>query len=138
MSMNPGRERPIDQVRSGMHVIDADGDEIGTVKDVVMGDAEAATSPDTPPSDEPEALVFGAPGVTLPVAVPLGTLGGVFGDEMTSDLPGVERARLLRAGYVLVDLKGIFSGKKFAAADDIADVEGDVVHLGVSSNQLVG
>lgn len=136
--MDNGLPRPIEQVHSGMHVVDADGDEVGTVKDVVLGDPEAATAPDVLPPNRPAGLSFGGPGATVPVAVPVGTLGGILGDQATGDLPDVERARLLRAGYVLVDLKGLFSGKKFAAADDIAEVQGDVVHLGVPVGHLVG
>jgi hypothetical protein len=125
---------PIEQVRTGMHGIDADGTEIGTVKDVVMGDPEADTVAEAP---EPSGTAFAGPGGAVPVAASVGTLGGILGDDLGKDLPEVERSRLLRSGYVRINLKGLFSGHRFAAADDIADVSDDVVHLAVDEGHLV-
>lgn len=135
MTMNTGDVQPIEQVRAGMHVVDAEGAEIGTVEDVVMGDPEAETAPGEPTA---AGIAFAGPTGTMPVAAPIGTLGGLVSGELSDDLPGVERARLLRAGYLRINLKGLFSGHRFAASDEIAEVAGDVVHLSVPSARLVG
>ena len=129
-----GGPHPIEQVRTGMRVVDAEGHEIGTVKDVVMGDPEAET---VEPAPEPSGTAFAGPGGAIPVAASVGTMGGVFGDDLGKDLPPVERSRLLRGGYVRINLKGLFSGQRFAASDDIADVTDDVVHLAVDEGRLV-
>lgn len=127
--------RPIEQVRTGMHVVDVEGAEIGTIEDVFIGDPGAETVSAAPDAG---GTVIAAPGGVAPVGGALGSLGGgVLGDNLGADLPQVERARLLREGYVRIDLKGLFHGHRFAASEDIADVAGDVVHLGVDSGHLV-
>ena len=134
MSMNTEGPGPLEQVRAGMRVVDADGDEIGTVKEVVMGDPGAQTAVEPP---EP----LGPAVVGVPVGVPGG--GGAVGPvagvgAIESALPEVERSRLLRAGYVRIGLKGLFSGHRFAAGDEIEAIAGDVVRLAVPSARLVG
>lgn len=128
--------RPIEQVRTGMHVVDVEGAEIGTVKDVFVGDPGAETV-----SVEPDTggAAFAAPGgAAVPPGGGVGSLGGgVFGDGGGKDLPQQDRSRLLREGYIRIDLKGLFSGHRFAASDDIADVTEDVVHLAVDTGHLV-
>ena len=135
MTMNTGDVQPIEQVRAGMHVLDADGAEIGTVEDVVMGDPEAETAPDEP---SPAGMAFAGPAGAIPVAAPIGMLGGLVSGDLGADLPDVERARLLRTGYLRINLKGPFSGHRFAASDEVAEVAGDEVHLSVPSARLVG
>ena len=127
--------RPIEQVRTGMHVVDVEGAPIGTVTDVYIGDPGAETVP-----AEPDAggTVLAAPGGAAPAGGGIGSLGGgVFAGTVGSDLPQTERARLLREGYVRIDLEGLFSGHRFAASEDIADVSEDVVHLAVEAGHLV-
>lgn len=127
--------RAIEQVRTGMRVVDVEGAEIGTVKDVYLGDPGAETVPAEP---DVGGTVFVAPGGAAPAGGGVGSLGGgVFAGTLGSDLPQTERARLLREGYVRIDVKGLFSGHRFAASEDIADVSDDVVHLSVDSGRLV-
>ncbi len=135
MTMNTGDVRPIEQVRAGMHVVDAEGAEIGTVKDVMTGPPEDETGPEASP---PAEVAFADPPGAMPVAVPIGRLGGVVNGDVGADLPDVERARLEEAGYLRISINGLFSGHKFAASDEIADVTGDVVHLTVPETRLVG
>jgi hypothetical protein len=126
--------RAIEQVRAGMQVTDVEGAEIGTVKDVYVGDPEATTV------TEPEAtsgLGYGGPGGAVPVGGVAGLGGGIFANDLGADLPEVERSRLLREGYVRISLKGLFAGHRFASSEDIADVAGDVVHLAVDAGHLV-
>jgi hypothetical protein len=126
--------RPIEQVHTGMRVVDVQGHEIGTVTDVYLGDPEAATVPE--PQDT--GVAYAGPAGAVPVTG-VGTLGGgVFATGVGTDLPDVERSRLLREGYLRIDLKGLFSGKRFASSEDIADVLGDAVHLTVDTAHLVG
>ncbi|MBN9376270.1 MAG: hypothetical protein J0I40_12960 [Cellulomonas sp.] len=127
--------RAIEQVRTGMRVVDVEGAEIGTVTDVYLGDPGAETVPAEP---DVGGAVFVAPGGAAPAGGGVGSLGGgVFAGTLGSDLPQTERARLLREGYVRIDVKGLFSGHRFAASEDIADVSDDVVHLSVDSGRLV-
>ena len=103
----------IDQVRSGMKVVDSDGKELGTVEFVKLGDPQAATTEGQEPDPRP--------GV-----VPI--LADVFTDP-EPDLPPALAARLVRTGFVKVDAKGWFSRDLYVTPDQVARVEGDVVHL---------
>ncbi len=134
LSMGTGGGRPIELVRDGMHVVDADGEEVGTVKEVVLGDPGAETAVEPP--ETPNVAVVGIPAGT---AGPAGPAAATFGlGAVGSDLPEVERSRLLRTGYVRINLKGLFSGHRYAAGDEIADVVGDAVRLTVPAARLVG
>lgn len=117
MSMINGSSGAIDDVRAGMHVVDADGEEVGTVEDVTFGDPGAV---------EPE--VDEALGGTLSALSPTYVAG--------ADLPVEHRSRLLRTGYVVVNAKGLFHGRRYAAADEIGEVEGDTVHLTIPTQRL--
>ena len=105
----------MEQVRTGMRVVDSSGDEVGTVEDLKMGDPEAATAAGQG-SGEP----------------------GVAGDELLGvggGLPPERAERLLRTGYLKVDSKGLFTGDTYVPADRVARVEGDTVHLNVPKDQ---
>ena len=117
--------RPIDDVRTGMHVLDVEGTEIGTIKSVFVGDPEAEVP------QQPEELSTGL------MAGPGAAMNGLFPDGLGSDLPAVERTRLIRSGYVRINLKGWFSGERFASSEEIHDVTDDVVHLSVEQGHLV-
>lgn len=138
IGMGTGGESALDLVRNGMHVIDADGEDIGTVKDVVLGDPEAVTTAGQEDDGTGTVAGVGAIGAggTVGAVGPVGVLGEYASGA--SELPEVERSRLLRAGYVQVDLKGLFSGKKYAAGDEVAGVDNDVVTLSVPASRLVG
>lgn len=114
MNMISGRNDAISQVRTGMRVIDADGANVGKVKDVLIGDPEAVTTEGGLGSDD----------------IPGGAAGR--GPAM----PHADRARLLRTGYVVVRSGGIIPRQRFAAADEIAEVHGDVVQLTVPERLL--
>ncbi|QGQ18811.1 hypothetical protein GC089_05550 [Cellulomonas sp. JZ18] len=116
-----GGAGPIGQVTEGMDVVDAAGERVGTVASVAMGDPGAATG----------------------AGQDTGGTGGIVGAVVDaivgpSDLPEQERERLLRVGYVRIDARGLFTGSRYAAADEIASVEGGTVHLGVPADRLVG
>jgi hypothetical protein len=108
----PG-ESPMERIREGMRVIDATGEEIGTVEVVRMGDPQAAS------------------------------LGADAGDEDLivdwvdePDLPASLRARLLRTGFIKVDVKGLFKGSRYVAAEEIDSVAGETVTLAIAREQM--
>ncbi|MCL3862461.1 hypothetical protein [Actinotalea sp. K2] len=109
MTTDPfGGSRVIEQVRGGMTVVDPAGDTIGTVKEVRLGDPDAATAQ--------------------------GQGSDLLGDEGP---PAGARERLLRVGYLRINAKGLFAGDRWAAGDEITDVTDDVVHLSVTKDGLV-
>ena len=109
---------PISEVREGMRVLDADGDEVGTVDAAHMGDPEAVTD-----SGEPEVN-------------PRGLLQALFFPS-AGQLPEEVREKLARTGFVRIDRSGIFSGSCYAGPDDIARVEADTVHLTKDQGALI-
>ncbi len=116
--VNPG---PISLVATGMRVVDAAGQEIGKVDEVRMGDPGAVTSREPGFTDGDTAI---------------DEIGrAIFG--VGSRLPGPVRETLLRIGYIRIDGKGwLFDKDHYAASDQIARVEGDVVHLSVGEDVL--
>ncbi|MFC8922840.1 hypothetical protein [Cellulosimicrobium sp. NPDC057127] len=113
---------PIAAAHAGMTVVDSSGEEVGTVEDVRMGDGGVTTG--SQPQDR------GA----------VDDLIGAVRDAVTTGdgLPEAERARLERAGYLRIDGAGFLSGNRYASADQLAAVEGDVVRLNVPGADLVG
>ena len=106
---------PISQVREGMRVVDAAGDEVGKVDYVKMGDPSAQTTMGEEPDD-----------------------GGLLGDNRGGE-PGVEepfRSELIRVGFIKVDVSGWFTGHRYVRADQIASVSGDTVMLSVNKDTL--
>jgi hypothetical protein len=101
------------RIREGMRVLDAKGDEVGTVESLKMGSAEAATAQgQTADGDDGlfEDLV-----------------AGLAGDG--DDLPDQQRDRMLRLGYIKVDRKGLFKDDVYVVSEDIRRVGDDVVYI---------
>ena len=105
---------PITRVREGMRVVDANGDDLGTVADVKMGDPAAMTIVGEEPAGDQ----------------------GIFGGGGGPDLPEAFRNELLRVGYVRIDAKGWFGRDHYASANQIAEVSGDTVRLTVAKDAL--
>ncbi|MBX9473080.1 hypothetical protein [Microcella sp.] len=103
----------IEQVREGMDVVDANGEKIGTVRYVRMGDPDAAT-------DE---------GQSVPREPMADFLVRIFGS--TPDLSDEQAARLARVGFVQVD-RALFESDVFVASDQLARVDDDVLHLSIA------
>lgn len=120
-SADPVNAGPISLVTNGMRVVDAEGNEIGKVDEVRMGDPGAVTARE--------------PGFTDGNTT-IDEIGrAIFG--VGSQLPGPVRETLLRIGYIRIDGKGwLFDKDHYAASDQIARVEGDIVHLTVAENVL--
>ncbi|MCK0116281.1 hypothetical protein BCE75_10322 [Isoptericola sp. CG 20/1183] len=117
-----GPEGPIRHVTEGMRVVDVEGETVGKVEAVRMGDAGATTS--------------SGQGMDSGADDPLSLLADAFGagtqlDEHTQE-------RLLRIGFLRVDAKGVFTGDRYVEADQIADVVDDEVRLSVPKDRLAG
>ncbi|PSK98699.1 hypothetical protein CLV30_11982 [Haloactinopolyspora alba] len=115
ISDGPG---PLRHVHEGMPVLDADGDDLGTVTELKMGDAEAAT---TAGQELPESE-----GLVRP-----------FGHaaRLEPELPEQAAARLLRVGYFRVDRP--MARDVYVAADQVDRVEDGTVHLAVPLDMLL-
>jgi len=107
----------INRVRRGMTVVDANGEELGSIEEVKMGDPGAATVGGDVPADP-------------------GLIAAFFGG-VEPDLPEALRARLLRFGYVKVDGKGWIDTDRYIVADQIGNVSGDTVTLTVAKERLM-
>jgi hypothetical protein len=101
------RRGPIEKVREGMRVIDADGKDVGKVTFVKLGDPEAITT-------QGQDTGLNEPQLPRPFA-----------------------ERLLRVGFVKVDRKGLFASDAYVAPNEIERVDGETVHLSVRQDMLL-
>jgi hypothetical protein len=114
-----GPTGPIRDVTTGMTVIDASGETVGTVDEVHMADAGAATGAGQSP-EEPGG--------------PVAWIAEAFRGD--SEMSTQAKERLIRLGYVRVNASGLFSGQRYVEAGQIASVDGDQVRLSVTADQL--
>jgi hypothetical protein len=112
---------PIERVFEGMRVEDANGEEIGVVSLVRMGDPEAATT-----GEQPQQQGGGL----------MQNLQEAFGGNDDPDVPPSIRERLLRIGYLKVEGRGLTGRDVYVPADHVASVTGDTVRLTVLSERL--
>lgn len=112
---------PISLVQEGMRVVDSANDEIGKVSEVRMGDADAVTDHE-PRLTEGETVID--------------EIGrAIFGAG--SELPSSTRATLVRLGFVRIDGRAwSFQKDRYASAEQIGRIDGDVVHLLVAKDAL--
>jgi hypothetical protein len=111
---------PLARVCEGMPVVDAIGQEIGTVEYVKMGNPDTATARgSTQVSTDPVTEIAAA----------------VFGGE--ADVPEPKRSQLLRYGFIRIDGSGLSDTDRFVRSDKIRDVVDDTVRLTISRDQLV-
>jgi len=114
---------PISRVREGMDVYDADGDKVGEIDMVRMGDPEAVTTEGQE-----------APGAADDAGL-IGDVARAFGARDEPRVPESLRARMIHDGFIRID--GGFLGKtRYAISEQIARVEGDGVRLSVSKDEL--
>jgi hypothetical protein len=128
------RHQAIEQVREDMKVIDVNGDEIGKVAAIKMGNPNAATvsvaeqTPDDTLLDQPlvaAPITSSASGVLAAPVAPVGAF-----DEDTID------PNLLRIGYIRVDAKGWFNRDLLVPADAITSVTADTVTISLAKDEL--
>ena len=113
-------EGPIREVATGMTVVDADGETVGTVGHVHTAGRSTA------PADRPSEAA----------GDPFGWVAETF--DSGTGLSRMSQERLARLGYVRVDAGGLFTGHRYVEADQIASVAGDEVRLSVAADQLLG
>ncbi len=120
-----GNELPSNQLLSriteGMKVVDANGDEVGKVEYLRMGDPQAVTQ---------EGQVYQGDNTLIDDAA------RAFGADPEPDVPDPFRSELLREGFVKVDGPGWFGADRYLRAADIADVANDTVRLRVAKEAL--
>jgi hypothetical protein len=112
---------PIERIQEGMKVIDLNGDDLGKVEYIQMGDPQAAT---TEGNDLPE------PGLLGRVAI------AFAGDEREPEVHEPLRSQLLRIGFIKVDGGGLLAEDRYVRSDQIARVSGDTVTLSISKHRL--
>ncbi len=110
---------PLDQVQTGMKVVDVDGVEVGSVEDISMSDAGAVT---TEGEDSGRSRgVFGGN-------------GWLFGREPR--VPEPMRTRLLRVGYIKLAGGDLPHHQRYVRGDCIARVENGRVELSMRKEEL--
>lgn len=102
----------IEQVRDGMEVFDSRGESIGKVREVRMGDPEAATGEGQSMPGSPMSDIF----------------RGLF--SSSPDISPEQANRLVRVGYLQID-RPLFERDVFVASDSIDRVDADEVHLSI-------
>ncbi len=113
-----GGSAALAQIREGMSVVDANGDDVGKVSYVKMGDPEAMTTM----GQEMDTGGF--------------LTGGLFGGGDQPDVPEPFRSELIRDGFVRIDSKGFFGSDRYVTPNHIATVSGDTVTLNVMRDNL--
>ncbi len=113
--------RLLEQIREGMRVVDATGEEVGTVEYIKMGDPQAVTTVGEV-MDRDDTLIEDA--------------ARAFGADPEPDVPEPFRSELLREGFVKVDGPGWFGADRYLRAVDIGDVTMDTVRLRVAKEAL--
>jgi uncharacterized protein (TIGR02271 family) len=128
---------PLEQVREGMSVIDADGRPLGTVTRLQLGDPQAVTTAGNEPSTSAEPGVLLAPAAATQGGA--GVVGSLWGSDIDGlgDVPDVLRRDLRRAGFIQVDGVGLEGAKRFIPGDRIAEVSDDIVRLHAASTGSV-
>jgi hypothetical protein len=109
------------RIRKGMRVVDANGEEIGKVEIVKMGDPAAATVGADAERDAGLVQNFAE----------------AFGFEPEPDVPAQLRRHMMRVGFIKIDSKGLFAKDRYVTADRIDVVASDTVGLNVRKDQLL-
>jgi hypothetical protein len=135
----------LDQTRDGMTVIDANGDELGTVAAVAHRDPDAALSVHRELIEQYERASTAPPISSLPGGL-YGPANATTGRFVGRGMPPVGATeptvppelaeQLLRTGYIKVDSKGFFHRDRYAAANQLDRVEDNTVYLNAPKNDL--
>jgi len=113
------------QVKEGMHVIDTNGEELGTIHSIQFSD-EDRSKPGPETTTAAEAYYENNSFFRTLVKALRGKV----------DLPDEVAARLMREGYIRID-GGIARSDAYATMDQIAHTHDDHVHLNVAEGQLI-
>jgi hypothetical protein len=119
----------LETITNGMRVVDHEGNRVGFVADMKMGDPYATTADGQNRRNDQSVGMAGLsvvpPGVALPDDVGLSASGA---DEFL-DVPHEHAVRLLRLGYIKVKRHHLRSNHFFVASDGIDRVDDDTVYL---------
>jgi hypothetical protein len=107
----------IERVQEGMRVIDANGDDIGSVQHLKMGDPAAVTTAGNEPTVSAGYVPLSDDADEPEVAEPI-------------------RSDLLRVGYIKVDGPDLFDTDRYLRADVVERVEDDKVYLRLPKDRL--
>lgn len=113
-------------VHEGMAVVDVDGDKVGTVSLVKMGDSSALTTRGNEITTAQDTNLIGQMG------------GEALDDEFEPEVPEPVRSQLVREGFIKIDGGGLFdlATDRYASANQIAAVDDDTVRLLVDRDDL--
>ena len=119
---------PLLQVREGMTVYDRAEQRVGTVKEVYLGDGseqarDAGMAPATA-GHKPDRTASILEGLSEAL-------------NQRDNLPDTARDHLLGVGYITIDAVGIFTGTRYATAEQVATVADDRVMLNIGDNELI-
>ena len=109
------------RVREGMHVLDAAGEDVGTVEYFEMGNPEAATTAGNEPRGS--SVVAAAAEAITP-------------GEGEPDVPEPLRSRLRRTGFIKIDGPGLLESDRYVSSEKVREVTEDRVRLAVPKAQL--
>ena len=130
-------------VRHGQDVFDSHGKRVGKVESVFAGEGDLRPGAHAPAESTVVPLPLAPNQQSTPAVepvVPLTSTATVpefdtFFDTNT-DLPKELRARLAHDGFVRIDA-GMLHHHRYALRDQVAQVEGDRVHLNVGEDELI-
>jgi hypothetical protein len=105
-----------------MHVLDAAGEDVGTVEYFEMGNPEAATTAGNEPRGS--SVVAAAAEAITP-------------GEGEPDVPEPLRSRLRRTGFIKIDGPGLLESDRYVSSDKVRGVTEDRVRLAVAKAELV-
>jgi hypothetical protein len=111
----------LNAVQRGMHVVDANGEDVGKVDMIRMGDPSAATTE----------------GNTAMTPRPLDLVAEAIGGEQEPDVPEPLRSRLVRSGYLKLDSAGLLAADRYVPAEYVRGVDADRVRLSVRRDELI-
>lgn len=120
-------QSPLSHIHKDMEVYDLDGERIGTVDQVYMGES----------SPRAHDLGRGAQSISTTDPTPdsiVEVVARAFDDDR---LPQVFRERLLMNGFIRINADGLFAADRYAMPDQIASVSGDRVTLKVHRKDLI-
>lgn len=120
-----GGSRLLELVQEGMTVVDADGDRVGSVSLVKMGDPSALTTRGNEITAAQDSDLIGRMG------------SEALDDEFEPEVPEPLRSQLVRDGFIKIDGGLLDLGTdRYASAIQIAAVEDDTVRLLVDMDDL--
>ena len=116
-------------IQNGMRVVDHQGNRVGFVADMKMGDPNATTADG---QNERRSNPLGVAGFSIApmtAALPEDLGLAASGADEFLDVPHEHAVRLLRLGYIKVKRHHLVGGHFFVASDGIDRVDDDEVHL---------